>query len=242
LNDSQGKAHLWQWFYLLSNIPATLKIEVKQKHIKLEPGDFIQITRPSLPDLTAGTKGWTDVKGLITGQRFSLKSAIQYDVFVWDLYTRVTNGFTINSTTVTDDTDVAFSATNDATLEAADGFHDFTNIAFDWCIFTVTIAKPNEGAPGSNETISLAFHIQNPTGTDIHTETRRYIQYFTEDSDTITYKFILIPFTGGNLGVSGIDRVKVDWYERSTATAAKQPTITFTTFQHGTFDNTLSIP
>ena len=240
-NDTQGKQFLPAFFYFLGNIPATVKLFVRQKLIDLEPGDYVQITRASFPDLRAGTKGWTTFKGLITGQKIGLGRAIELDIFVWDLYTRVTNGISFNSVTVTDDTSVAFSATNSAVLETEDGFQDFSNISFDWSICTITIAKPNETPAGSFETISLGFHFQDPAGTDVDSGERRFIPYFTEDSDTITYKFIFVHWPGGNKGLTNIDRVKVDWYERSTATAGKQPTVTFTTFQHGNHDNTVSV-
>lgn len=228
---------LHRWFGFFSNIPATLKIKAKQKNINLEPGDFIQISRTSLPNLRNGTKGWTNVRALITGQKIGLSGAIEFDAISWDLYTRITNTISLTPITVSGRTAVTFSATNSSTLEAADGFHDFS-ASVDFVICTITIAKPNESPSGSNETIGLGFHIQNPTGTDVFTFNRRYIQYFTEDSDTITYKFILI--VTASLFPSTVARVKVDWYERSTATAGKQPTITFTTIQHGTFPNTIS--
>jgi len=243
MNTSQAQLHLYKWFYLLGNIPATLKIKVRQRSIALEPADYIQITRASLPDLTSGSKGWTNVRGLITGQKISLNDSIELEVFVWDLYTRSTNGFTINSETVVTGgsgrTAVTFSATNSSTLEGADGFHDFAATrSVSWMIVTVTVTKPNESPTGSNESISLAFHLQTPTGTTIVEPTGRFIQYFTEDSDTITYKFILSP--SATVGPQDIDRVKVDWYERSTTTGGKQVTVAFTTIQFGTFVNTIS--
>lgn len=240
MNDSQAELWFYKWFYFFGNTPATLKMSVTQQNIALEPGDYIQITRDSLPFLRDGTKGWTDVKALITGQKYDLHGAIELEALSWDLYTRITNAFSFTSVTVTDRQAVAFSANNTAPLEAEDGYQDFTNIAFDWCILTITVAKPGEGAPGSNETIGFGLHIQDPAGTDSTSATRRYLQYFTEDSDTITYKFIWTINIAGNLGVTGVDRIKVDWYERSSAAGGKQPTILFTTFEYGDFGNTIS--
>ncbi len=232
--------YLYKWFYFFGNTPATLRVRVKYKNIKLEPGDWVQITRSSLPQLRDGTKGWATVKGLITGQRTEPlgSNPLEYDVFVWDLYDRVTNTFTINSTTVTDDTTVTFSATNSAVVEAADGHQDFGGTpTIDWIMFTVSITKPNETPAGSWETIGLSFHIQNPKATDTIFFDIPLIPYFTEDSDTIVYEFL---FAGTTLAGSTLATAKVDWYQRSTATAGKQVTVAFDTVKYGTFDNTIS--
>ncbi len=234
-------AYLYKWLYFFGNTPATLKVRVKAKNIALEPGDWVQITRSSLPQLRDGTKGWTNVRGLVMGQKIEAPlspNPLEYEIFVWDLYDRVDNAITINSTTVTDDTTVTFSADNDADVDTEDGHHDFAGTpTIDWIIFVVSITKPNETPAGSWETISLGFHIQSPKGTDVAAFTARNIPYFTEDSDVITYEF---QFAAASLTGDTLATAKVDWYERSTATAGKQVTVAFDTVRYGTFDNTIS--
>lgn len=232
--------YLYKWFYFFGNTPATLKLRVKYQNIELEPGDWVQITRSSLPQLRDGTKGWTNVRGLITGQTTEPlgSNPLEYDIFIWDLYDRIDDSFTINSVTVTGRTAVTFSATNSAVVEAADGFHDFGGTpTIDWIIFVVSITKPNETPTGSWETIGLSFHIQNPSGTDTTFFNIPLIPYFTEDSDTITYEFT---FASTTLSGATLATAKVDWYQRSTTTGAKQVTVAFDTVRHGLFGNTIS--
>lgn len=228
---------LYRWFYFFSNTPAEVKIEARYSNIDIEPGDFFQITRSSLPNLRDGTKGWTAVKAICTGQRinpFSPKP-LTIEAFSWDLYTRIDNELTITDAGTPDDTDLAFSATNDATLETEDAYIDLASVSIDFCISTITLEKPTEAPAGSHETVDITMHVQQPAATDLITNDWTFIRYFTEDSDTITYKLIITFIT-----THTVDRIKFDWHTRSTATAGKQPTLAFTNFKYGTFPHTIS--
>ena len=242
--------HAYRWLYFWGNTPGFIKLRTHFDKWLLEPGDFVQITYDKFPELKDATQGWTTKKALVTGQPIidwlSEPSSFELDLITWELFNKVAleTSFTTVVVGDIDDTGLAFNATNDNTLDAEDAYVDLDGAGgkensptVQYCIATIEVAEPGGGT--GHQWIEIELYIQNPAGTNVGNsaidKSFNYIRYDAAGGGT--YDILLPIILQASVTMA---RFKIDWFDRSSAVGADQPTLTFKKLRYFTFPKAMS--
>ena len=244
------------WFYTFGNPLGKLNFNVSPNNWVLEPTDKITITHNLIPDLDDGGRGWSSKKFFITKQTMSpltLPPIFNYEAITWEAYSKLSSfySFTTYETGDIDRTAVQFSATNDRTTEAEDGYVDPDEAPHspDIAIFTITITPPGNGT--THHWIKLGLKaIFDPGGggeVHIHNVNYRGIRYYSGDSDPFNVDFVVVGTRNGGAPGHGFqitDRYKVDWWAASSdgleGGGSERPTVAFTEFKFSDFGEAMA--
>ena len=227
-------------FDLYGDMAATVKFSALPRCWLVEPGDDIRITYDYLPDLIAGTRGWTNRKVRILGQEIDFAGECTFTGISWHVFNRVSgmvNGiYTINTVAAIDidDPNVAFSANFAETpevTEAVDGYYDNsgTDYEADLIVFFIELAEPGTGTGEQNVAIRIsAIDASGGAGNLITADHKINVRYDAAGNDTRELAMYLYIYDSvGGDRFNDIDRIKVEFFDRSSAVANDQPIITF---------------
>lgn len=230
--DVRSQYRQRKFFDYYGDISATIRFSTLPRCWLLEPGDDTRITYNHFPELTAGTRGWTNRKVKILGQEIDFAGECKFTGISYQMFTRVagmTGGiYSLNDVPEVniDDTAVAFSINEGETpevLEAADGYYDNsgTNYEADQITFFIEVQEPGTGA--AEETISI--RVSAVTATNVLIAEKKYFNIRYDATGSALHEIAMTLSLAEQF--TAIDHVKVEWYDRSSPTGADQPTVSF---------------
>lgn len=237
-------AHSRYHFEMFGHKLATVLINTIKDNVKYLPGDIVTLTNPLIQDFDGGTLGWVQKKAIILGKTLNpIRTEEKWELkcLILDLYNSrdlFISQLTVAEGSITDKT-VTFSATNDATVEGADGVHDFATSHTEPIIALDLEIVPQAGS--GSYWMKLAFKAMF-TATIEQDEVE--LIRFNKGSATFTLRLILLM----EMDASGsadllydtpffYNRLKLDFFERSEATS---PTITMKEIELLSFNYLLS--
>ncbi len=234
LGADADQIQLINTYRFMQNFDAPVSIDFDSQFLasRVQPGDRVQISRSSLPDIGQGTLGWTAKKCLIIENMIdAAPMRLTFKALTWDVATFVQDAlsglYTINKVaegSINDKT-LAVDASATATTQAADAYYSNTVSAYqaDRIIFFIRVTPPNFAGGSDFETLNIKVSALSNVPAIINSETREYIRFNPKDSVAFT---IEIDLYSQNIAGDTPDRVKVDWIS-TTATGSEIPTVEF---------------
>lgn len=227
-----ANSHYWVRRYLdiYGDVAAAIDFKSLMRGWLIEPGDDVRISYDPVPDLIAGTLGWTNRRALILGQEINFNGECRFLAESYQIFDRVaglTNGiYTINKVTAgeIDDPNLAFNATLSTTLQADDAYYEniFNGYAADIVAIFLELEEPGGGS--GNQVIRISTQALDNTTATLNTETRQFIRY--DAAGSAVHEIVIYHYMGNGPVTPGY--IKLDWHERSSSAGADQPTITVT--------------
>lgn len=230
-----------RFFDFYGDMAANITFSALPRCWLVEPGDDVRLTYDYLPDLIAGTRGWTNRKIKILGQEIDFAGECKFTGITYQIFDRVaglTDGiYIINKVEALDidESNVQYSEnfleTPDV-IEAEDGYYDNsgTDYEADLIVFLIELQEPGTGS--GEQTIAIRISAVDGTMSGdnvISQEYKAQIRYDAAGSATREIPMYLYIYdTVGGDRFDDIDHIKVEWVDRSSSDPDDQPTITFT--------------
>jgi len=212
-----------KWLYTFANPPADWTLSTRAKNIIYTPGDKVKFSLSQEVDTTgaSSSRGWSDKKGIITGQNIVFAPGVFDVVFrgiLFDIHDEVT-GFHTDDTEITsgdmDDSTLDPTGSNTVAINAKHAFIDFSSSlhSSDAFKFTIQWTNPNTGTNVHN-LFSIALHVQTAVPATIFTViTDLYVRYYTGDALTITRTFFCVD---ESLGGTNVEKIKIAAFDLRT--------------------------
>lgn len=205
-------------FGRFGNAPVRVSMEVFLENQLVQIGDVIDVTYPKLPLLRTASLGWTaegceiivmdvDYGAKQIRPRIAADNVLGIDeADIQDI--AVFEESDIDDTTLSEDANHAAG-----TLQAADAYIDQGTYKATNVMVEIELIQPGAGGGSDSEYITLYVKIQNPAGTDVKEEQKRF--YYDEtSSETIRREFYVLGMTSTQFA-----RIRTDWTAHSGANA-----------------------
>lgn len=202
------------------NVLMKLKIQTLSKYCLYQPFDMVKLDSSFIPNIAAGTRTSSNEPIMILKKTISQqgdKFSVAYDTLAFEMINKASSTYSSDTILSTfDDDAIVYDADFSDTLQAADGYHDNN-----WGdnVYYIYVKVRIVWGNGANQQNYITLGVM---GCDIdNAEVVRNavkITYMSDWNTTIDYWLPLLVL-GDN-----IQRIKVDWFYRSTATGANLPT------------------
>lgn len=227
-----ANSHYWvrRYFDIYGDVAAAIDFKSLMRGWLIEPGDDVRISYDTVPDMIAGTLGWTNRRALILGQEIDFNGECRFLAESYQIFDRVagmTDGiYLLNEVTEgeIDDTDLAYNATLSTTFQTEDAYYDNITEGYAADVVAIFLELVEPGTGSGNQVIRISTSALDNTTALINTETRQFIRY--DAAGSATHVIVIYHYMGNGPVTPGY--IKLDWHERTSSAGVDQPTITVT--------------
>lgn len=235
-SESQIQTIARRWFHTFGNPLGYVTFIARQPLWLTEPTDNITLTLTEMPDTDDGGKGWSSKKFFVTGQEIGLNPAVyRYNALTWEAYTELDTFYDFTTVDTFDDNDIAYNADSSVTIDSEDGYYDLPGVVFlnGIALITLEITPPNSG--GTEHWLDIDVHFILTSIPIIKaTKTFKSIRY--NSGDSTAFDIVLGCFFAPVQSTSNsFDRIKIDFYNTSAASAERPSSITWTELKYSTW-------
>ncbi len=213
-----------RWLYFFGNTHVEWRFDTFSKEWLFEAGDNADITFDKLPDLDAGTRGWTAMQSIITGVDVEWMPEPKFTISgrSWEIFNRVTGFYTVTKSLTGGAGNLGFNTDNTNLFDIGDDIEIGLGSVSAAQAFIVFIDLTEPGtATANDEYVSIGIHIQSASEVEDTGDIKTYIRYSPSGSATQNLAFFITsdaelnPFS-----------IKCDFFFRSGA-GADDPTLNF---------------